>query len=393
MVDYPNKVQSHSRVTKRLSDPLLGLSCILTTRKLTILQLSNAGDLFYQNVFRRESKLTEMRDEWGVKHFKDFELDFTACGGCGSKKPSLTRDDKEFLAKWVECLMEQTDEEDMSGDNCGVENVSAIRKEIFSSLETDVSCSLCSENRLGNSSGSIGETGENCTSSKTDATVESRICPYCNLTRESSDQLCKARTSDWTILTKDYLGLSYEVESLHMFDEDIQCSEPLGKVLLRNWHSDEQVPIELAVEHEPEEINKNELVEKYLEMNRESTESPVRNQDENIQTPTRKTAREEIQSPIGDRRKIKTQLIKSPKTPKTQRSPDPGQNSQVISKRNFKNLCTPDSAVSVKGGTSQDKTPNLTNTPHRNPMNSPLETSRNQSRTPTKKKITRVAGF
>ena len=374
MVDYPNKAQSHNKVSERLSHPLLGLQCIPTTATLAIVQLSNAGDLFYENLLPRERKLREMRDERGVQYFEDFELDVNACGGCGSKRPSLDKDDEEFLAKWVKCLVKQT--EDILGGNCNAEDVSIIREGIFSSLKIDVNpCSLCSSKSLGDCSGGIAETAEDHGNGSpgTNETEKSSICPCCNLTRESSDRLSKVRTSGRTALTNEYLGVSCESEPLQMFDEGMQCSEPLGNVLLKNWYSDEQVPIDLGGQNETAEIDKKELVGMYLEKNREGTESPARNKDGNIRTPTRETSARRMQSPMEGRRGI----IKTP-----ERSPNPG---QVLSKLHLR---TPDSAISERSRKSQpveDKTPTPMKTPQRNALN--------QSRTPTKKKITRVAGF
>ena len=51
-----------------------------------------------------------------------------------------------------------------------------------------------------------------------------------------------------------------------MFNEDTKCSEPLGTALLRNWHSDEQLPVDLTGQQSNEsKDDKEEMVKTWLE--------------------------------------------------------------------------------------------------------------------------------
>ncbi len=228
MVEYPNKAESYPKLIERLSQPLLGLSCIPSTTSLTVVQLSNTGDLFYQKLFPHKSKLQEVSEEGRVQYYEDLDLDLTAGGGCGSKKPNLGENDLEFITKWVECLTKHVDKESKDAqedENYDSEDVGIIREELFSCL---------------------GDSSSN--------------------TSELSHQIDKVRKAyrQGKVLTKKSIGLSYEPETLQMFDEGVQCSEPLGNVLLRNWYSDEPVPIDLTGKQNTEnEEEKQNVVEDF----------------------------------------------------------------------------------------------------------------------------------
>jgi hypothetical protein len=254
MINYPNKAQSYSKVCERLNQPLLGLTCVphSTRKSLTVIQLSNTGDLFYQNLSSHEIKLEEVRDGGRVQYYQDVDLDLTSSGGCGSKRLTLEENDHKFITKWVECLMEHSNNErkDMAeyfDKNCDSEDVGMIREELFSYLtEFNVQCSLCSDR------GSC------------DNPEASEVCRYCKMPSQLSDRI-KKTYQPMQVLTRKSLGLKNEAERLQLFNEDIKCSEPLGSVLLRNWFSDEQVPIELTGEKSSDgEDTKQDMVETWL---------------------------------------------------------------------------------------------------------------------------------
>ena len=314
MVEYPNKAQSYPKVTERLSQPLLGLSCIPTKTSLVVVQLSNTGDLFYQNLFPHESKLKEVRDEGSVQYYEDLDLDLTASGGCGSKKPNLGGNEQEFITKWVECLMEHVEKgsKDTLGDldeNCDSKHVGIIREELFSCLaEIEVQCSLCSDGGLRGSSANSDRTTQvmNASGRSVDP---AEICPYCKMSKELSDQIDMVRKADSQrrVLTKKCLGLNYEAGTLQLFDEGIQCSEPLGNVLLNNWYSDEAVPIDLSGKQNNEtEEDKLDAVKTWLEKEQgESSQvtrdtTPVRNTHQNMDSTVRQASKN-IKSPARKR--------------------------------------------------------------------------------------------
>ena len=254
MVSYPNKALSHQKVSERLSKPLLGLSCIAdsTRKSLTVVQLSNTGDLFYQHLSPHESKLQEVRDEGRVQYYEDLDLDLVASGGCGSKQPKLHEDENKFITKWVNYLMYESEDMEVDLDeNCVVEDAGKLREKLFSYMAAkNTQCSLCSDRRF----------SESC--------EPAEICPCCKMPRELSDKFDEVRKPDSQkpVLTKEYLGLKYKPEVLQMFNENIKCSEPLGTALLRNWHSDEQVPVDLTGQQSNEsKDDKEEMVKTWLE--------------------------------------------------------------------------------------------------------------------------------
>ena len=441
MVDYPNKAQSYPKVMERVNHPLLGLSCIpnSTTQSLVVLQLSSAGDLFCQNLFPYESQLKQVRDEGTVRYFEELDLDLTASGGCGSKKPNLGKKDEEFITSWVECLIEQTANDlcEKLTENC--EDVGNVRHKIFSSFEMDVQCHLCSERPLVKTSKtSAKESDDNSNSSEI---KESDICPYCNLSSRLSHQMYMISESDRKILTKESLGLNYEPKSLQMFDENTPCSEPLGIALLNNWYSNEQKPIDLTEEMDTENPR---TVKTVLQKLQENKESPAKNTEEfpeNVQSP-----KNDLQPPSRYRNNIyslfenKSRNVQSPSkkinydnvnySPNRDRNEDESRNDNEESLNricmrttksehivlNEEHLFSPNvkkprkllnetnspqlvkslkekinvnnvDCSDLKGDKkTEDRTPSK-----KSPRN--LPPSGNQSRTPTKTKISRIAGF
>ena len=258
MVNYPNKAQSCRKVSERLSKPLLGLSCITdsTRKSLTVVQLSNTGDLFYQHLSPQESKLQVVQDGGRVQYYEDLDLDLVASGGCSSKQAKLEEDEYKFITKWVKYLMKRVykhankDMEIDFDENCVVEDAVELREKLFSYMAAkNTQCSLCRDRRF----------SESCETAE--------VCPYCKMSRDLSDKFDKVRKADSQkpILTKEYLGLKYKPEVLQMFNEDIQCSEPLGISLLRNWHSDEHVPVDLTGQQSNEsKDDKQDMVKTWL---------------------------------------------------------------------------------------------------------------------------------
>ncbi|XP_028414421.1 uncharacterized protein LOC114537564 [Dendronephthya gigantea] len=432
MVDYPRKAQSYPEVTKRLNQPLLGLSCIPESEgsSLTVVQLSSTGDLFYQSLAPRESQLTEVRDEGRVQYYEDFDSDAVSSGGCGSKQPNLGVNDHKFITHWVECLMKQTDKEskkrlDENFDK-SCEDVGIIREEIFSSLETEVQCSLClvPEGDASCNNKKIAEAND--TLNFSNETLKTAICPFCKLTRKMSAQLFNTSRRQNKVLSKLHLGLNYEPETLHMFNEAIPCSEPLGKTLLRNWHSNEQVSIDLIGTQDNETVEAS-LEDKTSRVNTEckETQSSVNNnkKTKNEKSPPKiirleimpTTAQEEQAASPGTLfnqdvliPKNKTNSpLKEPKTPGTPRTTDLSQGNiqdkfgDIGSPKSshdtrpgisFDNPSTPDYTTSARGEPSQETiTPSL----NKSPLNIILSpsTPRSQRKTPTKKKISRIPGF
>ena len=110
----------------------------------------------------------------------------------------------------------------------------------------DTQCRLCNGKSSDDPAGSSDETP---------------CCSYCGLNTELSERLSQVVISDNAILTKDFLGLQHEPEELKLFNyEDIQCNEPLGNNLVRNWVSEEQTPMCLTT-GESEEANERDKLD------------------------------------------------------------------------------------------------------------------------------------
>ena len=443
MMNYPRKAQSYAEVTKRLHKPLLGLSCIPESEgpSLTVVQLSNTGDLFYQSLVPHESQLTEVRDEGRVQYYEDLDSDAVSCGGCGSKEPNFGVNDHKFITHWVECLMKQNDEESkehLEKFSKGCEDVNIIREEIFSSLETEVQCSLCLVHEDDGSCNNKRIAEASDVLSFSNATLETAVCPFCKLTRKMSADLFDISRRQNKVLSKVHLGLNYEPEKLHMFNEEIHCSQPLGKILLRNWNSDEQASIDLMGTQDNEN---NKTVEASLKEGKAShshvskgckeTHSSVSNNQEkkNEDSPSKiirletlhTTAQEDEAASPRTSLNLEVLILKNethsplkePKTPcKTPRTPrttnigqpecntkdkllntgSPKSSHDTRQGISFDNLCTPDFTTSARGERIQKTTTAILNKSPRNIKLSP-SSPRTQKKTPTKKKISRIPGF
>lgn len=420
MFDFPNKAQRYPEVKKRLNQPLLGLSCISESRKTSVLvlQLSNTGDLFYEKLAARESSVQ-------ANVHKDFDLNVKGSSVTvpDNKKLNLGENDQEFITKWVELLMDHVHREskemlDELIENCTSIDAGIIQEELFSYLEEfEVQCCLCN----GQSSREADDTMNSSCSSDP---LENTDCSYCKMPRKLSDQINRFSKGDdqRKILTKKSLDLKYKADALKLFDEGIQCSEPLGNVLLRNWYSDKQLPVDFTGRNRNEiENDKQDSVTTWLEKDLESSAHTVHTQ-RNIRSPVRKrskdTRRDEedisplrkyLETPLNRNtasHETKTLYMQSPKsTEKThsnvvfQNSPNdfgsPHRVEQACQGVSVKILRTPDNSTSQISQTSRDKTPNFViskSTPGKR-LNSPSTTPGRRTRTPTKKKISRIPGF
>lgn len=254
MVEYPNKAELLPEITSRLSQPLLGLTSIKhvsdNIKTLSILQLSKAGDLFYQCLSPQENTLKEERNQQQLHFYEEFDVDHASSSGCGSLKIVLAEKDKDLVQNWLNSTKEQMVQENTSAlqessHTFHFVNAGLIREKILSLIKHNSQCTLCDGILTSNQVAVHDE-------------LEGK-CYCCGLDKTVSEKLNAIRTTETVVLTNAYLGTNYEPNQLELFDVHQNYTDHLGLVLLKNWSNEEQTPVQLGEEPQAD-ITKDEGV-------------------------------------------------------------------------------------------------------------------------------------
>lgn len=336
MIDYSEiPVDISPAVTRRLKQPLVGLTCISNSsnthnKTLTVFQLSKAGDLFYQCLSSCANTLTEERDGGQVYYYEDNNIDISSSGGCGSSKAVLTKDDENLIENWLKYVKQEAHEQNVSSlkeksDLFEFTDAGLLHEMTLSELEFSSQCKLCGVGtpNMGSSTGIDMENGAgNDTENGAGNDMENGNCVYCGLDKDVAEKL-KPTTPETTVLTNSYFGITSTPTELEVFDKDEGYTDPLAVALLKNWVSDVPTPINLEGEtgHESQDMNENQTdIAKYILSvnNLHGKSTQVSQNDSLVRTPKGENHTRTNQECLGATFSPKlstSKLMNSPRTP------------------------------------------------------------------------------
>lgn len=221
-----------SLLDDRLANPLIGVCSIPLTsgedrKGLTVLQMSSAGDIFYQPFIPR--------DKGGKsKIYQDQDNPITSKH---SKDQKISDADIAFLKDWVNELVTMHNENDGCYNEWPLNSNSAeayfgdFVREIMCLGEPHRSCVLCN----------LATTEDVTAQEDSD---EDSVCPLCGIDVKYGMQLKKSQTLNF-VCSKE-IKPEDQCADLKLVTNANSYQDPLSKCLLHNWFSNTPAPLNLG---------------------------------------------------------------------------------------------------------------------------------------------------
>lgn len=206
----------------RLANPLIGICSVPLTSQgvqkgFTVLQMSSAGDIFYQSFTPSDKGKSSWPDNPGTS--KD------------SKDQKISAADIRFLEKWINELVAMNNEHDELPFKSNV--VETDFRDLFRTMmfleEPHPSCELCNLDRTIDFN--VEYSDEDC------------VCPRCGIGVKYGAKLKKSNTLDFPCPKE--IKLKDPCADLNIIVNTNSFQDPLSKNLLRNWFSNTPEPLNL----------------------------------------------------------------------------------------------------------------------------------------------------
>lgn len=210
-------------IASRLSQPLIGVCTMPHTshpqKGFTVFQMTEAGDLFYQQFISQECSDSE-KYPWITDSSEQ-------------RRKELGKEAQILCHKWVE-MIENQESVSVEPVTFQVDYVEIDKKRFCQDLlllpKAHSNCALCNGGQTKSSLEKEQETGE------------LTICRRCNLDTNYSSKLVEGQKNS-TVLTKSSLSIHHEVKDLPISLDFSKATDPLSKSLWLNWNSDEPIPV------------------------------------------------------------------------------------------------------------------------------------------------------